>query len=292
MRDRFPPTYAVYVTISAVIVGVIWEAKPHLFRGPASMQEVEFLTTMPCANPTADRLISCLRPSAGQQRAIWLIGDSHAGNLEIGLRKAADTLGVAFQFMTGRGWYFSLIDECTSSVCPEGSEADKAARLKLVGRPGDIVVLSFARDRLTLAPEKAAVFQHELSELVADLTLAHFNVVLVQDIPKVCINDLFYMRSAFRPNACGVSVQQSRREREVLSNVYTNISQRYAVTVVDPHDSLCERISNEYATCSNWLGGDLLYLDSSPHLTRQASLSLHGFFEDRLRSLVDSQVMD
>jgi hypothetical protein len=108
------------------------------------------------------------------------------------------------------------------------------------------------------------------------------NVVLVEDIPKVCNDDEEYLQSAFRPEVCSISAAQSRRDRSVLSKIYRNIEKLQPITILDPHDRLCEQAGNDDLRCSNWLGSELLYLDVSPHLTFRASASLARFFVDQL----------
>ncbi|WP_407897115.1 SGNH hydrolase domain-containing protein [Ferrigenium sp. UT5] len=107
-------------------------------------------------------------------------------------------------------------------------------------------------------------------------------MVLVEDIPKVCHNDSDYLKSSIQRQACTISAVDSRTERKALSAIYSSIKEEKNVTILDPHDRLCEQADGGLR-CSNWLGSQLLYLDSSPHLTYWASSSLASFFVDELR---------
>jgi peptidoglycan/LPS O-acetylase OafA/YrhL len=286
-RERFIIAFPSYVVAAAVVVVSLWIAKPMLYLGPKQMLEVEFLKNDACHIPDENGLISCLRENTGGDNTIWLIGDSHAGNLLVSLRSAAESLGVSFQHLTSRSLFLSLANQCTLSFCPEGSFTNLATRLKAVSKPGDIVVISFTRDRFQSETGANDIFSQNLENFVGELNATEVNVVLVEDIPKVCNDDKEYMQSAFRPEVCSISAAQSRRARSVLSTIYRNIDGLQPVTILDSHDRLCEQVGNDDLRCSNWLGSELLYLDASPHLTFRASASLARFFVDKLTRKID-----
>jgi len=192
------------------------------------------------------------------------------------LRNAARSIGVGFQFLTGRALFLSLMNECTPEMCPEGSYRDLAKRLKAVSKPGDVVVLSFARDRFEENGSRIETFRRNLTQFIGELESGHLRVVFVEDIPKVCAGDAAYVQSAFRKGPCEVPAAESRRGRGRLSRIYRGMGSENPVTIIDPHDLLCEKVGDQQK-CSNWLGSELLYLDSSPHLTLRAANSLTGF---------------
>jgi len=285
-RENFSITFPSCALAAAVVVGCLWIAKPTLYLGPKQMLEVQFLKNSTCHIPDENGLISCLRVNAEGGNTIWLVGDSHAGNLSVSLRSAAESLGVGFQYLTGISLYLSLTNQCTPSWCREGSFTNLAARLKAVSKPGDVVVISFTRERFQSEAGANDSFRQNLENFVGELNTIEVNVVLVEDIPKVCKDDKEYLQSTFWPEVCSLSVAQSRDNRLILSMIYRNIKERQPVTILDPHDRLCEQVGNGDLQCSNWLGSELLYLDSSPHLTFRASASLASFFVDELARII------
>ncbi|WP_407897010.1 acyltransferase family protein [Ferrigenium sp. UT5] len=138
------PSYAIAATL---MIASVWLAKPLLYLGPQQMLETQFLKSDPCHIPNENGLMDCLKENAGGGNTIWLVGDSHAGNFSVSLASAAKTLGVGVQHLTSRSLFASLSSQCTPFLCPEGTFSDLAARLKTISRPGDVVAISFARDR-------------------------------------------------------------------------------------------------------------------------------------------------
>jgi hypothetical protein len=168
-RERFIIAFPSYAVAAAVVVVSLWTAKPMLYLGSKQMLEVQFLKNNACHIPGENGLISCLRENTGGSNTIWLIGDSHAGNLLISLRSAAESLGVGFQNLTSRSLVLSLTNQCTPAFCPEGSFTKLAARLKAVSKPGDIVVISFARDSFRSEAGANTRFRQNLENFVGKL---------------------------------------------------------------------------------------------------------------------------
>ena len=194
------------------------------------------------------------------------------------LRGAAEQLGVGLQSLTGRSLFESLSEECAGSRCAEGSFGELASRLASVSQPGDVVVMAFARDRISANAATVESFGRNLASFVHELRSARLRVVFVEDIPKVCRDEFYYFQSAFRRDVCSTSAAASRLGRSALSNIYNKLGQQPGVTTIDPHDRLCEPGLDGQLRCRNWLGNQLLYLDASPHLTRWASYMLTDVF--------------
>lgn len=282
--NRFWLTYPAYAAAVAVFAAGAWRALPLIYLGPRSMQERTFLIDAPCHVPSRQGLLTCLQKSKTKSRSIWLVGDSHAGNFAVSLGKAAATLGADFHFLTGRSLYESFAGKCLRAQCAEGVFTELASRISDVSMPGDIVAISFARDRFTADITDISVFQNNLRTFVAQLQHAGLRVVLIQDIPKVCGGEFIYLESAFRSDACRATAVSSRQERTALSNIYAEIGRQLGTGILDPHDGLCAVDAAGELVCTNWLGGHLLYVDASPHLTRWASAALSDFFVAGLRS--------
>jgi len=285
-RERFLFAFPSYAAIAMLIVAGLWLAKPAMFLGPAQMFEKQFLASNACHIPGENGLNECLQASTRDRNTIWLIGDSHAGNFTVSLRDAGAMMNLDFQFLTGRSLFLSLANRCSDSICPEGAYVDLADRLKAVHKPGDIVMISFAHDRFLGSNLQHAEFGMNFRKFIGSLRQAALNIVLIEDIPKVCEDDGEYQRSVFRGDVCNKSAAQSLDERLPLSAIYHQAKEYFPLTIVDPHNLLCNKSAGRESICSNWLDGELLYLDASPHLTRQASSSLAGFFATEITPIV------
>jgi peptidoglycan/LPS O-acetylase OafA/YrhL len=288
-RERFLVALPTLAFGTACVIGVLWFARSALYLGPPTMLERSFLVESPCHIPDHKGLLNCLRSDRASSNTIWLLGDSHAGNFLLSLRTASERLGSGLQHLTGRSLFRSLADQCGVGDCPEGTAEDVVAHLGRIARPGDIVVMSFARDRFMREQDVTDRFRRSLDKLVGDLSKMRIHVVLVEDIPKVCKDDGEFFRSTLQTEACRVRLVQSRQERQILSDIYAYIAGRHGVTVIDPHDALCE-LRNAEPVCSSWLAGDFLYIDASPHLSRKTSEELSDFFYQGLRPLLSNRI--
>ncbi|MEP9376370.1 acyltransferase family protein [Aquabacter sp. CN5-332] len=279
-RERIVLALPAAAAASAVLIAGLWLARPMLYLGPPAMLERYFLVETPCHAPGRDGLQTCLRDAGSGQGTVWLLGDSHAGSFLLALRAAGKSMGMGVQHLTGRSLYLSLTNRCSAGFCQEGTAKDLTARMAAVSKPGDVVFLSFVRTRLD--PNLRATFQASLETLTSDLSGMGLHVILIEDIPKVCGEGEF-LRSTFDPTACRTPLSQSRQGRQLLSDIYSDIKRRQDVEILDPHDMLCETGASAEATCGSWLNGQLLYMDSSPHLTAERSAAFTDFFLDALR---------
>ncbi|HIK58124.1 MAG: acyltransferase family protein [Verrucomicrobiales bacterium] len=277
--------FIIYVGVISILTGFLWMVKSDLYLGPKQMRELQFLKTSECHLPGKDGLIRCLK-NIKVKKSIFLIGDSHAGNFKPPLQNVAEKYGFDFQFLTGRGLVSSLNGSCTKTFCEEGTFLKQANRLKEISEPNDIVVISFSRDRFSNARFRDQDFVDNFSKFIGILKTSKLSVFLIEDIPKVCSNDFEHFQSAFQSERCNISAQESRFNRKGLTIIYNKISDLYQLDVLDPHDLLCDFQKNENGLCSNMLRGNLLYLDSSPHLTFWASTLLTIFFEEGLQHIL------
>jgi peptidoglycan/LPS O-acetylase OafA/YrhL len=282
-KEQFVLIFIAYAAVASVLIGFQWAIKPALYLGPSEANEVQFLRKDKCHLPGKNGLSTCLRQS-GTSKSLFLIGDSHAGNYSIALNSVGEKYGAKFQLLTGRALWKSLAGRCEeSSNCQEGTFQQHAIRLKSVAKPGDIVLVSFAMDRFFGAEFNHRIFIDNFSDFLRNLKESKLNVILIEDIPKVCNNSLEYFQSLFDSDRCNISVQQSRFKRKKLTQIYNKMAVIHQLRILDPHDLLCDLKKDEKAQCSNMLKGKLIYLDKSPHLTFSASLSLDGFFDETLR---------
>lgn len=281
-RERIALALPTAVAASAIAIMGSWLLRPLLYLGPPAMLERYFLLETPCHTPGRDGLQTCLRDAGGGQQTIWLLGDSHAGNFLLALREAGERLGLRVQHLIGNSLYLSLTDRCNTRHCQEGTASDFAARMAMVAKPGDVVFLSFVR--IPLTAQLRETFEHSLGKFVADLSRMGLRVVFIEDIPRVCGIGAF-LKSTFDPAACRVPLSQSRQGRQQLSDIYSDIKQHQDVEILDPHDLLCAAGGSGEAICGSWLNGQLLYMDSSPHLTAERSAAFTDFFLDALRRM-------
>lgn len=116
-------------------------------------------------------------------------------------------------------------------------------------------------------PESEEILFENLSRMLAAVKSTGADILLVEDIPKVCTSDEYAIwRNGFL-DTCKTSKRQSLEHRKALSDLYVRLKHRYKhVNILDPHEIFCPG-----ETCSNYLAQELIYSDGSPHLTVKAS---------------------
>lgn len=238
-----------------------------------------FLLDNPChLLKEEDGTETCLR-IRGSGPALYLLGDSHGGNLLIGARLAAEQHGFRFAYLTNRTYENNQLEvpDCGEFACPDDEIGQRLDFLEQVLKPGDVIFFSLSRDRIfgdaevddlhrVPDPVLLAALRLRLRRLAEGTTALGARFVLIEDIPKVC-SELQYATAAFLDDACRISKYESLMDRRPLSELYQQIAENVAgVEIIDPHDIYCEG-----ETCSNFLGEDIIYVDDSPHLTSEAS---------------------
>lgn len=270
----------------ATFLLILTRVQPVVFLGDARyLGHRSFLLDSPChLLKEEDGTEKCLRVR-GSGPALYLLGDSHGGNLLIGARLAAEQHGFRFAYLTNRTYEDNQLEvpDCGEFACPEDEIGQRLDFLRQVLKPGDVIFFSLSRDRLfgdaeidalhrAPDPVLVAALHLRLRRLAAGTTALGARFVLIEDIPKVC-SELQYATAAFLDSACRTSRHDSRMDRRPLSQVYQQIADSVAgVEIIDPHDIYCEG-----ETCSNFLADDIIYVDDSPHLTPEASEKAASF---------------
>lgn len=263
----------------ATFLLMLVRVQPFIFLGdPRYLGHRSFLLDNPChLLKEEDGAEKCLL-TRGSGPALYLLGDSHGGNLLIGARLAAEQLGFRFAYLTNRTYESSQLEvpNCGTSACPEDEIGRHLDLLAQVLKPGDVIFFSLSRDRLfgdmTDHPHRVpdpvlfAALRLRLHRLAEGTTALGARLVFIEDIPKVC-SELKYATAAFLDDACRVSRNESIIDREPLSRLYHDVAAGFEnVEIIDPHDIYCED-----GVCSNFLGEEIIYVDASPHLTKEAS---------------------
>jgi peptidoglycan/LPS O-acetylase OafA/YrhL len=260
--------------------------------------------SLPCHLPkqTESALQKCLSKPTPDQRTVFIIGDSHATNhvpsVQRAVRDLADSgeanLGVAYFVEWGFVNTLQGIDSCLEfAECIRNGFERQLDQLRASLAPGDVVVFSWSRDRVTRggaiprAPDVAAleVLNARLTRMRDRLLPTGATIVLVEDIPKPCDDDVLFIVDILRQgrrDRCGIAIADSRRDREALSRLYRSLAGD-RVVIFDPHDGLCEN-----GRCGVTLGSEttLLYGDASPHFTPARALVLVDPWRKFLASIV------
>lgn len=266
----------------------------HRSVNPAAFEDLKLVQyDLKCHLPgVEDPIASCLTKSNASKRHIFIIGDSHASNHVPSITEVSDKFGL-FEVSYLVEWGF--IQDLSGKDCrpPRNCIKDSLARhiafFDRTLRPGDIVVFSWARDRvdqrgpLPREPDTAALsfLREKLGLLRTVIKNRNAILLLVDDIPKICDGSVvFEIDIAQRGNLdiCKTTVEKSEEDRIGLTRLYKSIADN-SVFYVDPHGELCKA-----GICSLGLEGasNLIYADASPHFLPSMSRLLVGFWERQL----------
>lgn len=276
------------LALSVTFASLLTFLPTNMYLGdPAYLDRRIFLKRSPCHLPSGpDPIGDCLTPK-GEGPIIYLMGDSHAGNLLIGVRNAAVSMGYRFSHLTDRALGKDLlgIQGCGGTSC---SEDEVGARLKFLSqsmKKGDILLYAMGRDRIYKdkfdmeqprrpEPERLKALEINLTRFAQGVINLDGIFIVVEDIPKVC-SKIVYKTAPFNKQSCKIKVSVSLADRKPLSNLYKRVSLLApGMLVTDPHDLFCPN-----GECSNFLNGELIYADSSPHLTKEASAMTQSLIE-------------
>ena len=249
-------------------------------------------------NRIENAIRDCLVPKKEKIESgnIFLIGDSHASNHYWSIEKALEQSGseCVLNTLVESGIIRHLTgekDECYKSDCIKGIK-DAGNAYKNFFREhlkfGDFILISLARDRFTFGEfkglprkqkyENLQLLYDRLFDLSQIAEQQGGNIILIGDIPKVCLEALNYSHEILRrgqTQKCTIEKTKSIDDRIGLNNVFIDIAKKSkSVLFVDPHDELC---LEENCTIVNG-NGVVLYADKSPHFTRDAKEILTNFW--------------
>jgi peptidoglycan/LPS O-acetylase OafA/YrhL len=249
--------------------------------------------TMHCHLPLIDHPIErCLNPTRRPGNVVFVIGDSHATNYLPSLIKAAPSYHNAeLRYLVEWGFVLTLegTSDCASHIyrpCLADSFEKHLAFFRSTLEPGDVVVFSWARDRVVLSgtlprqPDRRALrsLKDRLVELRDVVLSKGALLVLADDVPKPC-NHTVYWQIIFATghyHLCETTIAISRQDRQPLTGVYKSLLTE-GVYYVDPHDMLCQGgVCGIYDPDSK----SLLYSDNSPHVTKAHEMIFEKTWED------------
>lgn len=207
---------------------------------------------------------------------IILLGDSHVTNHYFPIKSKFENENVGLLVEWSFIGSFIGQDLCVGNrVCTKNSLEDYIKVLDEKLLPDDIVVLAFSNIRVSEGNKE--IFIENLIRLINVVKKNRSLIYLVDDIPKPCLNvDLNYeLEVLVKRNLeiCTINIQNSKISRGLYSEIIKNISDGNIVKYIDPHDYLCEK-----EKCNLSIDNQLLYADSSPHLTKVGADFLNNFW--------------
>jgi peptidoglycan/LPS O-acetylase OafA/YrhL len=236
-----------------------------------------------------DPITQCLYNQQKDKNAIYIIGDSHAGNLVPSVKKAIGNKMVV-KYLTDRALILSIFgsSDCGGTNCSENEYQSRLDFFSKNLKEGDIVIFSIARDRIynrsiaypddrknSLVKERLDLLQVKLKKLGELIAKKKSIFILVDDIPKLCDDyDIEVRKNPMNP--CPIEQSISIKDRQPLTNIYLSLMNN-SVRYLDPHPVLCPD-----KTCYAIFNDTLLYSDESPHFIEFNATPLTNLFKSTL----------
>ncbi|MBG6205362.1 peptidoglycan/LPS O-acetylase OafA/YrhL [Labrenzia sp. EL_126] len=232
---------------------------------------------------------ACLTRTNLNQKHVFVVGDSHAGNLVPSIDQVGQKHGFALRYLTDRALSFDMLgwESCGGTVCAVDESRTRLEFLLREAQPGDVVIFALARDKLLKEPfngsarltsvrnKEQAYLSRSLENWTRQLTDAGIHFLVVDDIPKLCSEKDFAISHATGAfERCTVSLPHSIEDRQALTAAYEGAIKAGAF-YLDPHNEFCD---SEYCAVLS-ANGQILYSDSSPHFNKYAPTPLIDFFE-------------
>tara|TARA_Y100001968_G_C19415902_1_gene748987 strand:- start:125 stop:2122 length:1998 start_codon:yes stop_codon:yes gene_type:complete len=241
-----------------------------------------FIVEQYCHFPTNNEkaLQQCLMPPKNKFKNLFLIGDSHMSNHIPSAEAAIKKLGnMNLNFLIDRGFINSLLgDESCSKYkfCVDKSWEKHKNFFKANLKSNDFVFFSWARDRTKknqfssfpreTSKVKMKILKKKLIELNEIILSKNAKLILIDDIPKVCEENINYDFTILKKgeiDKCKVKKSVSLEDRSSLSDLYKFLSGNFSnISYLDFHDDLC---FDDYCLPVN-NSGSILYADNSPHI--------------------------
>jgi peptidoglycan/LPS O-acetylase OafA/YrhL len=228
----------------------------------------------------------CLCNETTNKKIIYIIGDSHAGNLVPSIKSAIGDI-ILVKYLTDRAFINSIFgsNDCGGTICSKNEYQSRLDFFSKQLKKGDVVIFSMARDRIydgsvnfpgnrktTIIENNLRLLQIKLRNLGKLIAAKESLFILVDDIPKLC--DDYYAQLSRNPmNPCPVGKSISINDRQPLTNIYLSLLNDH-VKYIDPHPFLCPD-----NTCYGIFENKLLYPDASPHFSEYCATILTNYFE-------------
>ena len=234
--------------------------------------------------PSASAVAACVSRSSTDQEVIFLIGDSHAGHLGIGLRAAVrGVISVRLLSMSANiGWDAMSATAMSSTKLMENYAATMATVYHNM-KAGDIISFSFAYSLMGLRNFRFLLLF--LQGAVATATSSNVSVILFGDVPHMPAAHLgLKCLIPGHQKECTVAFESARLPgspiKQYASELATIVQYQAKAHYFDIFELFCDNIS-----CSQFVPGTttLATYDNS-HLSVEGSLYLWPYICDFLSS--------
>lgn len=275
---------------TCAIIGVYYALKPFAKNQQTFAKMVH--NDLLCHDPKGvrDTITACLAANNSLSNTVYVVGDSHAGNLIPSVR-----LAVAGQFnvryLTGHELLDSLkgIPACSGVDC-SGDERQRINDffVKRI-RAGDKVLIAVSRDTFLKGEYNSQVTretdEERLKNFSSNLTILIQSVIgkgghfyILDSLPKLCSHARYERGKFFTPNnPCSNSREASLEDRRLISVAYKKLALVTGATVLDPHDVLCPM-----SICTSRFRDQVYAFDGSPHFMTSLPAPLDEFFSSNL----------
>lgn len=203
-------------------------------------------------------IADCLGGGNVANRAIYILGDSHASNHFPSIQAAASALPTPVQVKVLVDWglinWLYGVNNCMGlQPCIEDAWPKHRDFFRQALKPGDVVVFSWFRERvveksrhLPRKPDRdrLSILSSRLNTLASSVLASGGKLVLVDDIPMVCEPGINYQHFVLRIgqwDKCVVSERASLEDRAGLTALLKDLAFLHPGKVVyfGPHSFLC-----------------------------------------------------
>jgi len=249
-----------------------------------------------CHDPkwTQAPITDCLFAPKNGLPNLYVLGDSHAGNLVPSLKSAFPEVNLLY--LTDAKLSSAMLHD-GSTTAREGRLSEILEFINLRIDKQDVVLLAFSRDSFAYQQEKGASrdidfangqprvfdaqaprninFESALEAIARQVGRIGARLVLFDGLPKLCGHVEFDVGKTTRPgNPCTGVTSQSLSDRTGSSAMLHRVAEKFQGEVVDSHSFLCPA-----AECDSVIDGKLWTWDGSPHFVNINDKILATFFE-------------
>lgn len=248
-----------------------------------------------CHDPkwTQTPLTDCLSAPTNGLPNLYVLGDSHAGNLVPSLKAAFPEVNL--RYLTDSKLSSAMLRD-RSDPAKEGRLSEILEFISLQIENQDVVLLAFSRDSFAYQQEKGASritdfakgsprlydtqaarninFESALEAIARQVGRVGARFVLFDGLPKLCSHIEFDIGKTKRPsNPCTGITSQSLSDRRGSSAMLHRVAEKFQGEVVDSHSFLCPAVE-----CDSVINGKLWTWDGSPHFVNINDKVLAPFF--------------
>jgi hypothetical protein len=280
---------AMSITLAASIV-VTAQVKDDPWKGVRMVH-----AALKCHDPkwSQNPIKDCLFASDSDLPNLYVLGDSHAGNLIPSVRAAFPTTNVLY--LTDAQLSTAMLQ---SGDTPSGYRrlSDTLSFIDSRLQNNDIVLVAFSRDTFSYLGEDTSNGQKDFAvgsprlydriatrnlnfESALEVIAIHVKrvgarIVLFDGLPRLCSHAEFEIGKARSPqNPCSGDTEESLMDREGFSSMLRRVASNSGAEVIDAHQFLCPT-----PECHSTINGKLWTWDASPHFININDKVLAPFF--------------